>query len=57
LRSSTTPHFAQSLQGGRSRQRQATRASFSVVTFNVWFHKDRIGDVAKFPAKTDADLS
>ncbi len=49
-------HFAQSLQGGAQQAAPGAARFLRVVTFNVWYPNDRIDDIAKFLADTDADL-
>ena len=49
-------HFALALQGGAQEAAPGAARFLRVVTFNVWHHNDRIGDIAKFLADTDADL-
>ncbi len=49
-------HFALALQGGAQQAAPGAPRFLRVATFNVWYDNDRIDDVAKFLADTDADL-
>ena len=49
-------HFTLALEGGAEEAPKGTPRFLRVVTFNVWYHNQRIDDVAKFLADTDADL-
>jgi endonuclease/exonuclease/phosphatase (EEP) superfamily protein YafD len=49
-------HFTLALEGGAQDAPAGAPRFLRVVTFNVWHHNDRIEDVAKFLADTDADL-
>jgi endonuclease/exonuclease/phosphatase (EEP) superfamily protein YafD len=49
-------HFTLALEGGAEATASGAPRFLRVVTFNVWHHNDRIDDVAKFLADTDADL-
>jgi endonuclease/exonuclease/phosphatase (EEP) superfamily protein YafD len=49
-------HFTLALDGGAQEAAPGAARFLRVVTFNVWHHNDRIDDIAKFLADTDADL-
>src|SRR5512143_3928832 len=49
-------HFTLALEGGAQEATPGAARFLRVVTFNVWHHNDRIDDIAKSLADTDADL-
>jgi endonuclease/exonuclease/phosphatase (EEP) superfamily protein YafD len=49
-------HFTLALEGGAQEAAPGTPRFLRVVTFNIWHRNDRIDDIAKFLADTDADL-
>ena len=48
--------FLSGLQGGANGAAPGNQRFLRVVTFNLWGGNDRMNDVAKFLAKTDADV-
>jgi endonuclease/exonuclease/phosphatase (EEP) superfamily protein YafD len=49
-------HFTLALEGGAQDAAPGAQRFLRVVTFNTWYHNDRVDEVAKFLADTDADL-